>query len=173
MMAMAAKYGDKYNSDEEDEETRWRNKIKIKPEYEWDYPPWNPEMKDRFGPVPEKETEGKGCYDRNIGRRRNEREPGEFMKGDLVDEKEEEDNINLEYYNFRIKPQPPVDEYLEYRWAKVDCDIEDALAEEMQVNQWPTFWYIKGSDAFEEKDKDKPMWEREIKKIEMHGYERE
>ena len=52
MKKMAEKYGDIYNPDEEDEETRWRNKIKIKPEWEWEYPPWNADMKDRFGPIP-------------------------------------------------------------------------------------------------------------------------
>ena len=122
-------HGETFIPDEEQESKR---KVKKKPliEPEWRFDAWKSGMMDRFGEIPFEETEGKGCYDRNLGRRRNEREPGEFMVGDPVEEKEEENDPALEYYDLRIPPIPTVEEYCRYKWAKVDCDMEDPLADD-------------------------------------------
>lgn len=146
-------FGETFIPDEEQESKR---KVKKAPliEPDWDFDEWKPGMTDRFSPfigdIPKEETEGKGCYDRKIGRRRNEKEPGEFYKGHQVEEKEDENDPDLEYYDLRIPPIPTVEEYCRYKWAKVDCDIEDELTNDdtIEVNQWPCFWYVKGDDPW-------------------------
>lgn len=49
----------------------------------------------------------------------------------------------MEYFDWRIEPDQPVEEYQVYKWACVDCDECEELAETMQIAQWPTFMYGK------------------------------
>lgn len=77
----------------------------------------HPEAEDRFGFCPE------GYWDELIGRRRDEAYTGEFMPGVLADSDEE--FSEYEYFDYELPPVAPVEEYQVYRWAKVDCDIED------------------------------------------------
>lgn len=74
------------------------------------------------------------------------------MPGVLADSDEEDSE--MEYYDFKLPPVKAIAEYQVYNWAKVDCDIEDKLAEQNQIAQWPTFQYFRNGEQI----------------AEMHGY---
>lgn len=59
--------------------------------------------------------------------RREEYFVGEFDSGCVADSDEEDSK--MEYFDWKIEAEDPIEEYQVYKWAKVDCDEYEDLAE--------------------------------------------
>lgn len=116
----------------------------IWPEGHWDKP-------DKYGIIDEK------AQDNKTGKRRDEAFPGEWDEGVLADTDEE--LSDYEFFDYKVRPDEPDEWWRQFKWAKVDCDEENDLADKHNIAQWPTFQFVDHETG-------------EIK-CEMHGYSEE